>query len=177
VRGVCGVAALAVAALAAGCGKPSAPPGDPRPDVSTLAPLASTPPADHLGPDELLEGTERAFGVALPRGLTVDQRYPDTVYASGPMTVHALVLYFGPRLQGGSLRESATVATFERVSAPGLPADTELTIHLAVAVGKTTVAISATTYPPAPVLPDEASRWRQVGLTPNGKILDPTHLD
>jgi hypothetical protein len=172
-----GVVALAVAALGVACSKPPPAPGDGRPPSGTLAPLASTPPADHLGKDELIEGPERAFGVALPRGLTVEQRYPDTVYASGPMTVHALVLYFGPRLQGGSLRESATVATFDRVSAPGLQPNTELTLHLAVAVNKTTVAISATTYPPAPVLPDEPSRWRQVGLTPTGKILDPTHLD
>ena len=169
--------ALVLAALGVACGQPSAAPVDARPWTSTLAPLASAPPADHLGKDELIEGTDRAFGVALPRGLTVEQRYPDTVYASGPMTVHALVLYFGPRLTGGSLRESATVATFERVSAPGLPLDTELTLHLAMAVGKTTVTISSTTYPPSPVLPDEESRWRQTGLTPNGKVLDPTHLD
>jgi hypothetical protein len=170
--------AVAVAVLGLGCSKSSPAPGEVQPWSSTLAPLASTPPpVDHLGKDELIEGTERAFGVALPRGLAVEQRYPDTVYASGPMTVHALVLYFGPRLHGGSLRESDTVATFERVSAPGLPPDTELTVHLTMGVGKTSAAISSTTYPSAPVLPDEESRWRQTGLTPGGKVLDPTHLD
>jgi hypothetical protein len=174
-KGVAG--AVAVAALGLACSKTSSAPDDVQPWSSTLAPLATAPPADHLGKDELIEGTERAFGVALPRGLAVDQRYPDTVYASGPMTVHALVLYFGPRLQGGSLRESDTVATFERVSAPGLRPETELAIHLTQGVGETSVAISSTTYPPAPVLPDEESRWRQTGLTPNGRILDPTHLD
>jgi len=168
---------VAVAALGLACSQSSPASSEAPGGGSALAPLASAPPADHLGQDELLEGKERAFGIALPRDLVVERRYPDTVYASGPMTVRALVLYFAPRLQGGSLRESATVATFERVGAPGLPPDTELTLHLALAVGKTTLTISSTTYPPAPVLPDEESRWRQTGLTPNGKILDPTHLD
>ena len=61
--------------------------------------------------------------MTLPRGLTVEQRFPDTVYATGTMTVHALTLYFR-RLQGGSLRESEKVATFERVTVAGLPAYT-----------------------------------------------------
>jgi hypothetical protein len=92
------------------------------------------------------------------------------------MTVHALVKYFQARLQGGSLRESEAVATFEHVSQPGAP-DAELTIHIEVALAKT--RIDLTSYHPAkepPKLPDEESRWRAVGLTPNGKILDPTHL-
>jgi hypothetical protein len=28
-----------------------------------------------------------------------------------------------------------------------------------------------------PDLPNETERWKAVGLTPNGKVLDPTHLD
>jgi hypothetical protein len=166
---------LAAVAVGSGCSKSS--PTATEAPAATLAPLASVAPADHLGPDELIEGSERAFGIALPRGLTVEERYPDTIRASGPMTVRALVLYLRPRLQGGSLRESATVATFEHVTTPGLPPNTDLNIHLEVTVGKTRVQIASTTVPPAPVLPDEASRWRQVGLTPNGKVLDPTHLD
>jgi hypothetical protein len=169
--------ALGVAALGLACSKGS-PSGDVVPEWSpAVAPVASSTPVDHLGPDELIEGPDRAFGVALPRGLTVEERYPDTVYASGPVTVHALVLYLRPRLQGGSLRESPTVATFEHVGTSGLPPNTDLSIHLTMGIGKTRVAISSTTLPPAPVLPDEASRWRQAGLTPDGKILDPTHLD
>jgi hypothetical protein len=176
-----GRAALAVGATAwmlagSGCSKPSATTGD-APASRLDTPPPSLPPADHLGPNELLESADRVFGVALPRGLAVEKRYPDYVYATGPMTVHALVVYFRSRLQGGSLRESDTVATFEHVTTPGLPPYTELTIHLAVMVGQTSVEMSSTTHPLAPTLPDEAARWRQVGLTPNGKILDPTHLD
>jgi hypothetical protein len=162
--------------LAAGCGKPSVGGGD-APASNLDVPVPSARPADHLGPDELIEGTEKAFGLTLPRGLVVEHRYPDTLEAGGPMTVHALVLYLRPRLQGGSLRESERVATFEHVTTPGLPPYTELSIQLAVTLNETRVKLMSTTHPPAPDLPDVASRWKQVGLSPDGKILDPTHLD
>jgi hypothetical protein len=168
--------ALGLALAGSGCSKPSVATGD-APASKLDNPPPSTPPVDHLGPNELIEGADRAFGVPLPRGLTVEQRYPDFVYATGPMTVHALVVYFRARLQGGSVRESETVATFDRVTVAGLPPNTDLSIHLAVTLNKTVVEMSSTTHPLAPDLPDVAARWRQVGLTPNGKVLDPTHLD
>jgi hypothetical protein len=161
---------------ATGCNKSSVASGD-APASRLDTPSPSAPPADHLGPDELIEGTDKAFGVPLPRGLTVEQRFPDTVYATGPMTVHALTLYFRPRLQGGSLRESENVATFEHVTVAGLPAYTDLSIRLTVTLNQTRVEITSTTHPPAPDLPDVAARWKQAGLAPNGKVLDPTHLD
>jgi len=168
--------ALGLALAGSGCSKPSVATGD-APASKLDNPPPSTPPVDHLGPNELIEGTDRAFGVPLPRGLAVEQRYPDFVYATGTMTVHALVLYFRPRLQGGSVRESETVATFEHVTVAGLPPNTELSIHLTATLNETRVEMSSTTHPPAPQLPDLAARWRQAGLTPDGKVLDPTHLD
>jgi hypothetical protein len=168
--------AVALALAGSGCSKASVATGD-APASRLDTPPPSTPPVDHLGPNELVEGTDRAFGVPLPRGLAVEQRYPDFVYATGSMPVHALVLYFRARLQGGALRESETVATFEHVTVAGLPPNTDLLIHLTAMLSGTRVEMSSTTHPPAPDLPDVAARWRQVGLTPNGKVLDPTHLD
>jgi hypothetical protein len=171
------LALAATLALAAGCGKSSG-------DAAATSGSAAVPPsvsaggtpADHLGPDELFEGNEQAFGILLPRGLEVERRLPGTVVASGPMKVHALVKYFQPRLQGGALREGETVATFEHLKAPG-PEDAELAIHIRVAIPRTRVQIDRIPHPPTAVLPDDSSRWRQVGLTPDGKLLDPKHLD
>jgi hypothetical protein len=169
------LATAAVAAIGVACGRSST---VDAPAPSAIASAPATPsdvPSDHLGPGELVEGRERAFGVALPRDVLVERRYPDIVYASGPMPVHALVAYFQPRLRGGSVREGPSAATFEHVSRPDEPR-AELLIRITADVGKTRVEISSFLPPEAPNLPDEASRWRQVGLTPNGKILDPTHL-
>jgi hypothetical protein len=170
------VVAAALAAIAVGCRRA---PSEEAPAPSATAPLTgaapSGVPADHLAPGELVEGREVAFGVPLPRGVLVERRYPDIVYASGPMPVHSLAAYFQPRLRGGSLREGPSAATFEHVSQPNEP-NAELLIHIEADLGKTRIELTSFHHSEAPVLPDEASRWRQVGLTPQGKILDPTHL-
>ena len=41
----------------------------------------------------------------------------------------------------------------------------------------TKVELFDSTPPPLPDLPDEQARWKAVGLTPDGKILDPKHLE
>lgn len=172
-----GAAVLAVAAagaVGAGCSRGS---GDAAPAPKAYAPpQASALPADHLGPDELVEGHEQVFGVTLPRGVLVERRYTDLVQASGPMPVHALVKYFQDRLKGGSLREGAVAATFEHVSQPGAP-DAELTIHVEATLGKTRIDLTSYHRQEAAKLPDEPARWRSVGLTPNGKLIDPSHVE
>lgn len=142
------------------------------------APAASEAvPADHLGPDELVEGTEKAFGVPLPRGVAVEHRYVDTVQATGQMSVHALVKYFHARLRGGSLREGPEAATFEHVIQPD-GTDAELTVHVeAGRLGTVRLDVTSFKHEHPPPIPDETARWRSVGLTPNGKVLDPRHFE
>jgi hypothetical protein len=171
------VAAMAaIAAGVVGCGRDTA--DGAAPPVAPAAPAAepSALPADHLGDDELVEGRDQAFGVPLPRGALVERRYVDMIQASGPMSVRALVKYFQARLKGGSLREGSAAATFEHVSQPGAP-DAELLIHVEASLGKTRIDFTSFHRQEAAKLPDETSRWRSVGLTPDGKIPDPTHLE
>jgi hypothetical protein len=149
--------------------------------ASPVAPLPGKPepsaaPADHLAPGELAEGSQTAFGVALPRDFLVRESYPDVVSATGPVSVHALVRYLAARLEGGSLREGAEAATFEHVAARGKP-EPELLVRVTSVFGGSRLEMHKVTHLPAPSLPDEASRWRQAGLTPQGKIIDPTHLE
>jgi hypothetical protein len=47
---------------------------------------------------------------------------------------------------------------------------------MAEGVGMTKMELRDTTEPTAPALPDDNARWKNAGLGPNGKILDPTHL-
>lgn len=173
--------ALAVAlvgSLAAACHKEregsSEPPAPPAPVA-----VAQAQPLDHLAADELLEGEKSAFGVVLPRALHVDGAFVDVVFASAPsgqVGVHPLTKYFRARLTEGSLREGDEAATFEHVHVPG-KGDLELALYIRAAGALTRVEFRDTTPKPQPKLPDDAARWRRAGLTPNGRLLDPTHLE
>jgi hypothetical protein len=146
---------------------------------ATSAAQVEAPPADHLAPGELVEGTQEAFGVTLPRVVVVDESFVDAVYASGPATLDSLVPYFRARLEGGTAHRGPTTATFEhtRVRGKADKAAVDVLVRVTSAPGGASVEIRNTTPPPAPVLPDQAARWRQVGLTPEGRIADPSHLD
>jgi hypothetical protein len=167
---------VAIAALSAAC-HGSSPAGGTPPAASAAALRAAPPvPTDHLAPGELLEGTDKAFDVTLPRGLHVDGRFADLVLTSGPLAVHPLVAYFRAHVQNGDLREGSASATFDHVTAPDKP-DRPLSVHILKAGDGAHVDIRDLTPPKLPPLPDEPARWKRVGLTPSGRLVDPTHLD
>lgn len=137
---------------------------------------ALAPPVDHLAPGELVEGTDQALGILLPEGVRVDESFGKVVYASGAVTVHPLVSYLRTKLQDGNVREGESSATFEHVTVRGTT-ERPLSIHIAEVRRKAIIEIRDVTEQPAPNLPDETARWKNVGLTPNGRIADPTHLE
>jgi hypothetical protein len=206
--------ALAVAA-ATGChrgGDSSDPSGSGSTPIGPAAHGAAparTSPADHLEAEELLEGSQQAFGVVLPRVFRRTGAFVDVVYGTAPASVHALAQYFAAHVVDGSRRESQDVATFEHVHALGPSAGSpsglagtdgaatgaaaaagatgatalvgaitpELAIRIVNAMGGASVEIRDATAPQAVTLPDEAARWKKVGLTPEGRLADPHHLD
>jgi hypothetical protein len=177
VRAGLGREALAVLALAlaGACHKE-----EPRAEVAEPAPppppSASATPADHLAADELVEGDKKAFGLTLPRDVHVDGAFVDLVLASAHLPVHPLVKYFRARLAEGSLREGDEAATFEHVHVPGAPGP-EYSVRIWLSGSFTRIELRDTTPRPVPNLPNDAARWRQAGLTPQGRPLDPTHLE
>jgi hypothetical protein len=168
--------ATVILAVMVGCARPTADTGPSGAPSSTLAAMPASPPLDHLAPGELLEGPDHAFGIALPRGLKVDATFATVVYASGDFAVAPLVHYFQPRVQEGDLREGPESATFDNVLALGGKGP-RLAMHVVLVRGRANVEISDETPPVLPDLPDQAARWKHVGLTPSGRLLDPTHLD
>jgi hypothetical protein len=172
----CGRAAAIVVAACVGCHRsPAADDTAASSEPSTaLAPALA--PADHLAPGELIEGVDDAFGLILPRKLRVDGAFAKVVYASGPVAPRSLVPYFRARLQGGDLREGDTAASFEHVRVPAKP-ERDLAIHVTGTEQTARVEIRDVTLPEIPVLPDERARWKRVGVTPEGRLLDRTHLE
>jgi hypothetical protein len=171
------LACLGALVLAAGCSRQPAEEGvGSLPVAPAVSASASAHRPDQLAPGELLEGQAKAFGVALPRDLSVEASFADVVYASGRVGVHPLVEFFRARLTEGSVREGPEAATFEHVRAPAVP-ERELRVRILPHEGGARVELRDTTPPALPVLPEESARWRQVGLTPNGRLADPRHLD
>jgi hypothetical protein len=165
---------VALVALAVGCKR--APPPD---ETTTTAPTssASTHPNDRLAPDELLEGTDKAFGILMPRGTRIDAAFSDTVNATVSAKIAPVVSYFRARVREGTFMKGQFTATFEHVKVPGLPGR-ELRIRLNEIGGVgTKVELFDSTPPTLPDLPNDEARWKAVGMTPDGKLLDPKHLE
>jgi hypothetical protein len=165
---------VAASCCVVGC-KDSVPeraPGDVAP-----AATGSEHPLDHLAPNELLEGTETAFGLPLPRPARIDHAFPDIVYASAPVPLDALVDYFRTRVRDGSFTQSQYTATFTHVKVPARPGhELQITLHDTPGF-RCDVQLRDTTPAPAPTYADEPARWRAQGLKPGGAILDPQHIE
>ncbi len=170
-----GALVLVACTFAGACHKEEAPAEVSEP-APAPPPSASAAPLDHLAADELVEGDRKAFGVTLPRNVQVDGAFVDLVLASAHLPVHPLVKYFRARLSEGSLREGAEAATFEHVHVPGVPGP-EYSVRIWLSGSFTRIELRDTTPKPVPNLPDDAARWKQAGLTPQGRLLDPTHLE
>jgi len=146
------------------------------------ASASAKPPVDHLAPKELLEGDAKAFGLALPRGVRVDQSFADVAFASGHVDAQGAVQYVRARVREGKMIEPDFAGdgktTFDHVKIPAAP-DKVFVISVKPAkgaVGMTQFEVRDVTPTKAPELPDEAARWRAAGLTPEGRVLDPTKL-
>ena len=148
---------------------------------TATAPSASAKPVDHLAPGELLEGPEKAFGIALPKDVAVEKRFVDVVYAMGSPPPQAVAKYFSARVEGGKVTTGDRGTTFDGVHAPG---NTNVTLRVEVATATdglyagrgSRVTVRDITAPKQPDLPDEAARWNAAGLTPDGKLADPKHM-
>ena len=184
-----GAAAAAALALGVACALASggcrrAPPeadgnttGPGGPPAGGAAPTATAAPLDHLAAGELVEGTEQAFGLTLPRGVHVESEDKGDVHAVGLVSLHALVKYLHAHVQESDLDEGDQYATFRKVKLHGKPGAL-YEMHLAPAGFRGTSLLVQDVTPVAmPDLPDEAARWKAAGLTPAGKVLDPTHLN
>jgi hypothetical protein len=145
--------------------------------VDAAPPAVSAVPVDTLAPGELIPGTAKAFSILLPRDLHVDQALTDVVFASGPVNATDLANYVRARVRDGDVSVGATATVFDKVKAIDAP-DRLLFVRIfAGPMGRGAhIEVRNVTPPPMPDLPNEESRWKQVGLTPDGRLLDPQHL-
>jgi hypothetical protein len=169
------IAVVVCASASAACDRGEASPApavEVTPGTATPAPA----PRDHLVPGELIEGTERAFGLTLPRGSTVESAFAQQVVAGCRSKATDVANYIRPRVSMGTVAVGAASTIFERVQVPTDPGR-ELVIRVEdAALGGSRITVRDVTPPPVdPNLTDE-QRWRQAGMAGGGRVADPTHL-
>lgn len=141
------------------------------------APAVSAAPVDRLAPGELVPGTAKAFALVLPRDLKVDQALTDVVFASGPVNATDLANYVRARVRDGEVSVGATATVFDKVRAIDAPSRLLFVRIFPGPMGNgARLEVRNVTPPPLQDLPNEEARWKQVGLSPDGRLLDPQHL-
>lgn len=173
-------AALAVAIVGSstGCKKPTPRPLEAARGSASGSPSSTPPPVDHLGPGELPPGTQTAFGLVLPRGLSLLGVFPGVAHAAGPLTIEDVSNYVRARVDLRRVELGAAGTVFPSVHITG--GDPSKVYRIEVnAIGPDTHVIIRDVTPKAPIpvenITDE-ERWRRAGFKPDGTPLDPKKL-
>lgn len=132
-------------------------------------------PPDHLAPGELVPGETLAFGIPLPRGVTVETRTSHGFIGSTYDPPEHVANYFRARVADGRILVGTTQTQFVRVRAKADPTR-ELDIRVQALKNGTHVEVDDVTPPQTgPVPTSNAEAFKRAGLTPEGKP-DPKQL-
>lgn len=147
----------------AGCREKTEPPA---PAASAAPPRQG--PVDHLAPGELIDGEGLAFGLALPRGLTVVSRISGKITGETEAPPEHVANYFRARVADGKITVGTTSTQFVRVRAKANPSR-ELDIRVEQTRNGSRVEVMDVTRPTGPTPSSSAEALKEVGLDPNGK--------
>lgn len=163
--------ALAVAATAlVACKSPT------KPKSTAPAPARSAAkPVDRLLPGELRPGEGHVFGLAVPRGMTVKASVPDSALLEGNVPPESLANYVRDRVDVAHVEIGVARTLFPSARIRAGAADRSYEIEVVAGNGTPTRLIVRDVTPHGrngPPEMTEEERWRQAGLTPDGKPLD-----
>jgi hypothetical protein len=150
--------------------------------VSSIAPIGckrkaveEKPPPDHFAINELPLGPDKAFSLPLPRGARVVTEYDEVQVFTGysPEVLANFVRY---HVQGGKVVVGANSTQFDEVFAKE-DAQKALFIDVRAADGihGASQMIVRAARGGDPSVPND-EHFKRLGLTPDGKLADPKHL-
>ena len=131
---------------------------------------------DRLQPGELAEGKADAFGLALPREMLLERRFPDAVHAVGRIPHESVANYVRQRVEVGRIEVGAARTVFPNARIKGGRTDRSYRIEVIAGAAETRLLVKDITPPPTTQGLSEEERWRRAGLTPEGKPLDPKRI-
>jgi hypothetical protein len=162
--------------LAASCRREQKAPEENVETRSTPRVTTSALPVDRTLPGELAEGTEKAFGLALPRVSRIAGRFEDVVMAELDVSADRVSNYIRQRVTAEKIAIGPLKTVFSRAIVRGQPS-VELSIEVIMHDGTSELIVrNLSLVKPRPDLTNEEERWRAAGFKPDGTLLDPTHL-
>jgi hypothetical protein len=167
-----GAGALLSVALLAACKKPETLTSS----VASGPSASAAVPADRLARGELVPGKESAFALVLPRDFELGVRLSTSTTATGKASLEDASNYVRARVADGKIELGANETRFDDVR---VPEDPKRLLRIRITkepFGQVRMTIEDTT-PLALEPEDEASRMKRVGLTKDGKVIDPSHLE
>src|SRR4051812_28688300 len=138
-----------------------------------LAQSARPHPVDRLAPDELAAGNAEVWGFAIPRDMRVEHRYQQVTHIIGSVPPDALANYVRERVTVSHVEIGAARTIFPNARIKGGAADRVYELDVIPEPGLTRLVIRDLTPPKVEPGLTDAERWRQAGLTPEGRPLDP----
>ena len=174
-RSLAFVTLTSVAACVGGC-KHDAPASATQAAAAPASASAAPRTVDQLAPGELAESSDRAFGLALPRGLRVERRFGDLVAARGRVPPMAVMSYVKKRVDCAMPEFGLTSGRFPDAHVQGTSLDARVRIEVTQVDDATELVVRDTTPPHVDPTVDEAEKLRRSGLRPDGKQLDTTKL-
>jgi hypothetical protein len=125
---------------------------------------------DSVPEGTLAEGTVEAFGLKLPRGMRLKGSLPDAVFASGGFSLESVSNYVRERVEAERVETTPKKTVFRSAKLEGQ----SRVLHIEVSARSSNVVevvVRDETPKPATQGLSEEQRWKQVGLTPGGKVL------
>lgn len=125
-------------------------------------------PLDRLLPGELGKSSLLVFGLAIPQGMQVKHRYPDSVVLSGSVSASLLAQYVETHALVGVAEQVGRRKMYKDAKIRGGDSNRSYLIEIDDLPGEKQLTITdATPRQPQPNLSDD-ERWRRAGYLPDG---------
>lgn len=139
-------------------------------------PVAEQHPLDHVAPGELLVGSERAFGLVLPRDFVILSRLDGAILARGPGDAPNLARYLQARVRDGHAVIGSEHSRFDEVRVPADPTR-PLRIHVdQLSPGSVSLRVEDLT-PPLDPGGTVSERMARHGRKPDGTLVNPQKME
>jgi hypothetical protein len=108
--------------------------------------------------------------------MRIRARFSDAVFAVGDIPAERLSNYVRARVLAGSVETGPTKTVFARATLKDAP-QRMLRIEVVARAHVSELVVRDETRPPPEQGLSVEERWRRNGLTPDGKVIDPTRLE